>query len=242
MHRSAIADVVVDLLVVGRGPDLGRHAALEVGDLLGPLVHQEDHHLALGIVLQDAERHVAQEGRLARAGRGDDQAARALADRAEQVDRAGGHAPVLHLHLQVLVRGDGGERGEVELGAALLEREAVDRLDELHLRVGKAALGREGGAADQHARLQLEAPDQLLRHERVGGPALAVLGEVEQLAVAALGEVDVEDALDTDDVFDGRAARGRRGRRGRRGGGPLGGSGRDCPPGRTLIFFPYWSK
>jgi hypothetical protein len=168
-----------------------------------------------GIVLKDAERHVAQEDGLARPRRRDDEAARALADRAEEVDRARRHPAVLHLHLQVLV-GETVVRPRSRAGAALLERHPVHRLDEPHLRVREAALRGEGGAADHQPGLQLEAADELLRDEGVGGPALAVLRQVEQLAVAALGHVDVEDALDVDRVVGGaggglRAAAGRPG-------------------------------
>jgi hypothetical protein len=101
----ADADVVLDLLVVGGGPDLGgRHAAAEVGHLLGSLVHEQNHHVALRVVLEHAQRHIAQERGLAGPGRSHDQPAGALTDRAEEVDRAGGEAPVLHFHPQVLVR------------------------------------------------------------------------------------------------------------------------------------------
>jgi hypothetical protein len=69
------------------------HAALEVGDFLRALVDEQDHHMALRIVFDHAERHVAQQGGLAGAGRGDDQAAGAFADGAEQIDRAGRQRP-----------------------------------------------------------------------------------------------------------------------------------------------------
>jgi hypothetical protein len=95
----------------------------------------------------------------------------------------------------MLVGRHGGEGGEVELGAALLDIEAVDLLDELHLRIGKLALGGIGGAGDQAALAELEAAYQLLGHKDVGGAALAEFGAVEELAVAALREIDVEAAV-----------------------------------------------
>ena len=205
-------DVVLDLLVVGRGPDLRGDAAPEVGDLLGALVDQEDHHVALGIVLEDSERHVAQENRLPGPGRRDDQAARALPDGAEQVDGARRHPAVLHLELEVLVRGHRGERGEVEPAAPLLERHPVDGLDVAHLGIREPALGRERGPADEGSGLELEAPDQLLRDKRVRRAPLAVLHHVEELAVAPLGHVDVEDPLDMDRVVKGRGGSRRGGR------------------------------
>ena len=76
------------------------HAALEVGDFLGALVDEQDHDVALGMIFEDAEGDVAEEGGLAGAGRGDDEAARAFADGAEEIDDARGHAAVLHLQLE----------------------------------------------------------------------------------------------------------------------------------------------
>ena len=42
--------VVVGGAVEGRGDDLALHRALHVGDLFGPLVDQDDHEVALGVV------------------------------------------------------------------------------------------------------------------------------------------------------------------------------------------------
>ena len=53
------ADVVFDLLVVGRGPDFrGSDAAFEVRDFLRPLVNQKNHDVTLRIIFEHAERHV----------------------------------------------------------------------------------------------------------------------------------------------------------------------------------------
>src|SRR5690606_10478100 len=86
-------------------------------------------------------------------------------------------------------------------GATLLDREAIDRLDELHLRIRESSLGRKRGPADDRSGLQLEAADQLLRHERVGGTPFAKAIQVEQLAVAALLRVDIEHTFDPDDIL-----------------------------------------
>jgi len=171
-----------------------------------PLVDEEDHHVALGIVFQDAERHVAQQRGLARARRRDDEAAGAFADRAEEVDCTRREAAVLQLHLQKLVGRDRRERGEFRDRAAVLERHAVDRLDEAHLRVRETPVGRERRAADHRALLQLEAADEFLRHEGIRRAALAAFREIDELPVAAALEIDVEDALDADRVLHrGRA-------------------------------------
>ena len=58
------------------------HRAPHVGDLLGPLVDEQDHQVDLGVVGLDRVRDLLHHRRLARLGRRDDQAALALADRA----------------------------------------------------------------------------------------------------------------------------------------------------------------
>ena len=44
------AGVVLGRAVEGRGDDLALDRALHVGDLLGPLVDEDDHEVALGVV------------------------------------------------------------------------------------------------------------------------------------------------------------------------------------------------
>ena len=121
---------ICSLVLVGRGPDLGAGTLRrEVGDLLGPLVDEEDHHVALGIVLEDAEGHKSRrENRLARAGRGRHRMRAAgcpCPDRAEEVDRAGQVIPAVSFisSFEVLVRGDGRQGPRSRAGsAAVLER------------------------------------------------------------------------------------------------------------------------
>ena len=69
--------------LVGRG---GEHlapddAAPPVGDLLRALVDEQDEDLRLGVVDADGVRELLEQLGLAGLGRGDDQAALALADR-----------------------------------------------------------------------------------------------------------------------------------------------------------------
>ena len=78
-------DVPRGRLVERRADDLGRRPLdrpLHVGDLLGPLVDQQDHHVGVGVVRQDAVGDLLEQDRLAGPRRGDDQAALAEADRA----------------------------------------------------------------------------------------------------------------------------------------------------------------
>jgi len=81
--------VTLGRLVEGRGNHLALHRALHIGDFFGPLVDEEHDQVHLGVVLRDAVRDVLQQHRLAGPGRGDDQAALALADRHEQIEDAG---------------------------------------------------------------------------------------------------------------------------------------------------------
>src|SRR5712691_10682507 len=72
-------------LVEGRGDDLALDGPLHVGDFLRPLVDQQHDEVDLGVVGGDGVGDRLQHHRLARAGRGHDHPALALADRAEQV-------------------------------------------------------------------------------------------------------------------------------------------------------------
>ena len=193
------ADVIFDLLVVGGRPDLGgRDAALEIGHFLRPFVHEEDHDVALGIIFQDTQGHVAEQRCLAGAWRSHNQAAGALADRAEQIDGARRHPAVLHFHFQELIGRNRRERSELVPGAAVFKGHSVHRLDETHLRIWKTAIRRKSRAADHGACAQLEAADELLGHEWVRRSAFAAAAQIEQLAIATALQINVEDALDVD--------------------------------------------
>ena len=74
--------VVLGRAVEGRGDDLALHRPLHVGDLFRTLVDQDDHQVALGVVVRDRVGDRLHDHGLAGLRRGDDQAALALADRA----------------------------------------------------------------------------------------------------------------------------------------------------------------
>jgi len=123
-------DVVLRRLVEGAGDDLDPLDLLaEVGDLLGPLVDEEDDDLDVGLVLHHRLGDLFKEGGLTRLGRGDDQPALAAADGGEQVDDPGGELVGVGLELDLFVRELGDEL--VELGALFrrLRVHAVYRLD-----------------------------------------------------------------------------------------------------------------
>ena len=80
-HLGAV-HVALRRLVEGRGDDLALGVAPEIGDLLGPLVDQQQDQLGLRAVLRDRIGDVLQQDGLARARRRHDQPALAEADRA----------------------------------------------------------------------------------------------------------------------------------------------------------------
>ena len=73
--------VVLGRAVEGRGDDLALHRPLHVGDLFRTLVDQDDHQVALGVVVGDRVGDRLHDHGLAGLRRGHDQAALALADR-----------------------------------------------------------------------------------------------------------------------------------------------------------------
>src|SRR4051794_19173254 len=112
--------------VEGGGDDLTLHRALHVGDLLGPLVDEDDHEVAFRVVLGDAVRDVLQDRGFARLGRRDDQRTLAFTDRHDQVDDARGQAVRSGLQTQPLVGIQRGQLGEVGTVPGVLDRATVD--------------------------------------------------------------------------------------------------------------------
>ena len=90
----ALGETVADL---ARKRELleANHALLEADE--------EDHDVALRIVGEHAEGHVAQQGGLARARGRDDEAAGAFADGAEKINRPGGQPAILQFHFEKLI-------------------------------------------------------------------------------------------------------------------------------------------
>lgn len=81
-------DVLLGGPVEGGGVNLAPYRSPHVGDLLGALVEQHHHQVALGVVLGDRGRDLLEQYRLAGPGRGHDEPALALADRGDEVDDA----------------------------------------------------------------------------------------------------------------------------------------------------------
>jgi hypothetical protein len=148
--------VVVVGVVEGRGVDLARDGGPHLGDLLGPLSHEHDHEVHLGVVAGDPGGQSLQDHGLAGLGRRDDEAALSLADGREQVDDA--RAERLGLDGEPFGRVYG--RQVSERGPPAPLRVAVDRLDAGEL------VACEGGD-DVVARPQVELLDFLGKYAHV---------------------------------------------------------------------------
>ena len=112
--------VVLGRPVEGRGDDLALDRPLHVGDLFGPLVDEDDHEVALGVVRRDRVGERLHDHRLAGLGRGDDEAALALADGGHEVDDAGREARALGLEPQPLLRVERRQLAELDALERLL--------------------------------------------------------------------------------------------------------------------------
>lgn len=100
--------MALDIVVIGRGKDFGVDGALEVGDFFGTFVDEEDHYVAFGVVFFNACCDVLEEGGFTGARGGDDEAALAFADWAEEVDDTVGHSTVFGFYAQLFIGSNNG--------------------------------------------------------------------------------------------------------------------------------------
>ena len=123
--------------VEGRRDDLALDGAAHVGDLFGPLVHQQHHEVHVGVVRLDGVGDLLHDRRLAGLGRRDDHAALPLADRREQVHDPRRQVVLVARHLEVQPRVGEQRREVLELGPVLrrLGVEARHRVDAQQRRV-----------------------------------------------------------------------------------------------------------
>ncbi len=189
-------DVVLRRPVEGRGDDLALHRPLHVGDLLGTLVDQDDHEVALGVVRRDGVGDGLHHHRLAGLGRADDERALALADRHHQVDHARRQRARVGLEPQAVLRVERRQLGEVGPLGGLLRVDAVHAVEpdervELVLALALALLA--DGARHGVAAAQAVPADLLHRDVDVVGT-----GEVPGRPDEAVVVEDVEDAADGD--------------------------------------------
>ena len=155
--------------------DLALDRPLHVGDFLGPLVDEQHDQVHLGMVRRDAVGQALEQHRLARAGRRDDEAALALAERREQVHDAAREVLGLGLELDARLRVERREVLEEHLLARLLGRLEIDRFDLDQREVAFPVLRRPDLARDGVARVQIELPDLGRRHVDVVGPRQVVV-------------------------------------------------------------------
>src|SRR5690606_10289535 len=160
--------VVLGRAVEGRGDDLALDRPLHVGDLFRTLVDEDDHQVALGVVVGDRVGDRLHDHGLAGLRRGHDQTALALADRRHEVDDPRGQHARVGLQAQAVLRVERGELVELRAAAAVFGRHAVD-----------------GVEADQ--RVELLAPLAFLGLADRAGDVVALA----QAVLADLGEGDV---------------------------------------------------
>src|SRR6266536_617142 len=191
--------VVVAGPVEGRGDHLRPGRALHVGDLFRPLADQQDDQDHLGIVDADRVGDLLHQGGLARLGRGDDQPALALADRAHDVHDPGRDLRRGVLEPETLVGVQRGEVFEVLAVARGIGLHPVDLVDPDQRGVLLRVPGQLDRALDLVAAAQRHAPDHRQRHVDVVGTrqeavdpqeAVPVLGaDVERASAGDLGPV-----------------------------------------------------
>ncbi len=141
--------VLVGGSVEGRRDHVGaQHVPAHVGDLFGPFVDEQHHHVRLGIVALDRVHDLLDDRGLAGLGRRHDQPALTLPDRGDQVDDPardlGGLA--VELEAQLRVREQRGEVFEADAAARFVGGHAVDDVDANQRRVLLAARRRPGRA------------------------------------------------------------------------------------------------
>ena len=134
-------------MVEAGGDDLAHARHLHLAHFLGPLVHQQDEELRLGMVVRDARGDGLQHRGLAGLGGGHDQRALAEAEGGDEVDEATGHVALPArglgaLQLEHAARVHRGKPVEVGAAAGLLGGAPVDR-GELPQQRRLAATGRE---------------------------------------------------------------------------------------------------
>ena len=168
------ADVGFQVLVVGGGDDLGLDGALEIGDFLRALVNQQDHGVDFGVIGGDGVGDLLEDGRLARARRGDDQPARAFADGRDQVNDARFQQIGRGFQVDLLDGINGGEVLEADGLGVDVKGLVVDLVDGFELGA-VAAVGRLGFAGDQAAFAQEVALDGVGRDEDVAGFGMIVV-------------------------------------------------------------------
>ena len=154
-------------LVEGGGDDLGAHAALHLGDFLGPLVDEQDDQVHVRMVVHDGLGDVLQHHRLAGFRLRDDQATLATADWRDQIEDAPGDVlgrAIAAFKPERLAREQRGEILEQGLVLRCLGWLAIDVVDLEQGEVTLAFLRRTDAPGNVVARAQVEAARLRRRH------------------------------------------------------------------------------
>jgi hypothetical protein len=212
--------------VEGRGDDLALHRPLHVGDLFRTLVDQDDHQVALGVVVRDRVGDRLHDHGLAGLRRGHDQTALALTDRRDEVDDAGRQHARVGLQTEPVLRVKGRQLVELRPPAPGFGGHAVRRVEadqRVELLAALAVLGLTDRAGDVVTLAQTVLADL-----GEGDVHVVRAGQVARRTNERVVVEDVQDARDGDqDVVVGDlrlvAGRTRRGHAGH--GGPGNGRG-----------------
>src|SRR5262245_9431391 len=189
--------VLVGRPVEGAGDDLAvLDVTAHVGHLFGPLVHEQDHEVHLGVVAFDRVHDLLEDRRLARLRRRDDQPALTFPDRRDEVDdppRDVGRV-VGHLETELGVREQRSEVLELRPLAGGLGRHAVDLVDAQQRRVLLVARLRTRVPLEVVALAEREATDLRRRDVHVLRPGKVARRPEEPVPLVP----EVEEALGLD--------------------------------------------
>ena len=155
-------DMAYGRLVEGRADDLALDRAHHVGDLLRPLVDQQDDEIDLRMTGGDGVGDVLQHHRLAGPRGRHDKPPLTLAERRDDIDDPGGDLPVgriLDLEFQALFRIKRGQIVEIYAMMDLIGGAEVDGVDLEHGKVTLTVLGRPDPSLDRVPGPEPEAPD-----------------------------------------------------------------------------------
>ncbi len=161
-HHFGDGDVARGRFVESRAHDFAANRAGHVGDLFRTLIDQQDDEVDFRVIRRDGMRDVLQHHRLAGPGRGDDEAALALAERRDQVDHPGRQVLLrrhLDLELQAPVGIERRQIVEVDPVADLVRILEVDGVDLEQREVALAFFRAADLAVEGVAGAQAEAAD-----------------------------------------------------------------------------------
>ncbi len=185
-HHFGDLDVASGGLVEGGGDNLTLHAALHVGDFLGPLVDQQHDQEDFGMIVGDRLGDILQHHRLADARRRDDQRALALALRGNDVDDAGRlvlDGRVQRIEPQLLVRIERRQIVEIDAVANHIGIIEIDRGQLGEGKIALAILGRADLTFHRVASAQAEFADLIRRN-------IDVIGTSQEIGFRAAQEAE----------------------------------------------------